>query len=308
MFTFVNTFENPYNKNMDATEEERSLLAASADEENLAKFVHDPSPRVVRALLDNKNLQEEDVLIIANRKNMPPDILGAIAKSGKWAESYPIRLALAKNPKTPLSVSLSIVRYLRLFDIAEMTRSPHIPLVFRHKVEAIIIERIPTMPLGYKKSLAKMAVGNVLLKLLQDADVDVVTLCLNNPRLQENHLFKVINHRDTYAETIRLIAVHPTWSGRTLVRYALARNIHMPLTLTERFLQNMKLQELRELYADHLLPASVKPLVYRELLSRGEEPKERPAEQVFEIDENDDRGMEYLYSDGNEPDDSGEGV
>jgi hypothetical protein len=306
MMPFVNTFENPYNKIMDAMEEERSLLALLADEEGLAKFVHDPSPRVVKALLDNQKLREEDVLIIANRKNVPPEVLDAIAKSGKWAESYPIRLALAKNPKTPLSVSLSIVRYLRLFDIAEMTRSPHIPHVFRHKVEAIVIERIPTMPLGYKKSLAKMAVGNVLLKLLQDADANVVALCLNNPRLQESHLFKVINHRDTYAETIRLIAAHPAWSGRSLVRYALTRNSHMPLTLTERFLRNMKLQELRELYTDHLLPASVKPLVYRELLSRGEEPKERPDEQIFEIDENDDRGMEDLYSDDHEPDELGE--
>ena len=32
----------------------------------------------------------------------------------------------------------------------------------------MIIERIPTMPLGNKKTLAKKAAGNVLLKLLQD--------------------------------------------------------------------------------------------------------------------------------------------
>ena len=72
---FVNTFENPYNKIMDAMEEERSLLALLADEEGLAKFVHDPSPRVVKALLDNQKLREEDVLIIANRKNVPPEVL-----------------------------------------------------------------------------------------------------------------------------------------------------------------------------------------------------------------------------------------
>jgi hypothetical protein len=306
MLAFVNTFENPYNKNMDLTEEEKMQLAASSDEEGLAKFIHDPSPRVIRALLDNKKLREEDVLIIANRKNLPPDVLDAIARSGKWAESYPIRLALAKNPKTPLSASLSIVRYLRLFDIAELTRNHHIPLVFRHKVEAIVNERIPTMALGYKKSLAKMAVGNVLLKLLQDADAEVVALCLNNPRLQEGHLFKVINRRDTQAETIRLIAVHQIWSSRSLVRYSLVRNEHTPLALTERFLQIMKLQELRELYVDPLVPASVKPLVYRELLGRGEEPKEHIDEQIFEIDEDDDRVIEDFDTASDEPDETRE--
>jgi hypothetical protein len=302
MFAFVNTFENSYNKNMDAMEEERSMMAASADEEELGKLLHDPSPRVVRALLENRKLREEDVLIIANRKNITPDVLDAIAKNGKWSESYPIRLALAKNPKTPLSVSLSTVRFLRLFDIAEMTRNPHIPLVFRHKVEAIVIERIPTMPLGYKKSLAKMAVGNVLLKLLQDADAEVVALCLNNPRMQENHLFKVISRRETYSETIRLIAVHQIWSSRSLVRYSLVRNEHTPLMLTERFLQFMKMQELRDLYIDPLLPTIVKPLVYRELLGRGVEPKEHVDEQIFEIDEDDDLGLEDFDTTGQEPD------
>jgi len=237
---------------------------------------------------------------------MTPNVLDAIAKSKKWSESYPIRLALAKNPKTPLSASLSIVRYLRLFDIAEMTRSHHIPLVFRHKVEAIVIERIPTMPLGYKKTMAKMAVGNVLLHLLQDADAGVVALCLDNPRLQENHLFKVISRRDTYADTIRLIAAHRNWSGKSLIRYSLVRNENTPLTRSERFLQNMKIQELRELYVDPLLPASVKPLVYREMLGRGVMPKEQLDEQVFEIDEDDDQGLEDFDTAGDEPDDQAE--
>jgi hypothetical protein len=187
-----------------------------------------------------------------------------------------------------------------------MARSHHIPLVFRHKVEAIVIERIPSMPLGYKKSLAKMAVGNVLLKLLQDADTEVIALCLNNPRLMEGHLFKIISRKDTLAETIRQIAVHQTWSGRPLVRLSLVRNDHTPLTLTERFLQEMKLQELRDLYADPLLPPSVKPLVYRELLSRGREPKEQLEEQVFEIDEDDDRGIEDFAAVDDEGEETGE--
>jgi hypothetical protein len=215
-----------------------------------------------------------------------------IARDKRWTESYPVRLALAKNPKTPLSVSLSIVRYLHLFDIAEMTRSHFLPPVFRHKVESIVRERIPAMPLGEKKSLAKMAVGNVLLRLLQDADAEVVELCLANPRMQESHLFKIISREDTRAETIRLIAGHRNWSVRPLVRYALVRNGHTPLVVAERFLRAMRVLELRELYADPTLPLGVKPLVYRELLSRGQEPRDRIDEPVFEIDENDDADLD----------------
>jgi hypothetical protein len=273
-------------------EETRIAHAASADGDQILTLLHDPSPQVIRALLGNRNLREEDALVIASRKNLPADVLELIAKDFRWAESYPIRLALANNPKTPLSVSLSLVRYLRLFDIADLTRSHLLPLAFRHKVEAIVMERIPTMPLGYKKTLARTAVGNVLLRLLRDPDAEVTALCLNNPRLIEGHLFKIISRTDTVSETIRMIAEHPNWSSRSLVRFALVRNEHTPSALVERFLRVMKSLELRELYGDPTLPKNVTPFVHRELVNRGQEPGEPIEESVFEIDENDDAELE----------------
>jgi hypothetical protein len=277
--------------------------AASADKEHILTLLHDPSPQVIRTLLANRNLSDEDVLVIAARKNLPPDVFAEIARDRRWSESYPIRLALASNPKTPLSVSLSLARYLRLFDLAEMARNPLVPSVFRHKVETIVTERIPGMPLGLKKSLAKMAVGNVLLKLLQDPDPGVVALCLNNPRLTESHLYKVISRKDAISETIRMIVEHPNWSSRSLIRYALVRNDRTPLTVSERFLLSMKILELRELYQDPSLPVSIKPLIHRELLNRGQEPWKRVEETVYEIDENDEYALED-FEDSDKPEDS----
>ncbi|HEY6010627.1 MAG TPA: hypothetical protein VIX18_04075, partial [Nitrospirota bacterium] len=180
---------------MSCSDDGKKARAGSASGEELAALLHDPSPEVIKAILTNSNLSDDDVLVIVNRKNVPAHLLDMIARDERWKDSYPVRLALAKNPKTPLSVSLSIVRYLHLFDIAEMTRSPLIPLAFRHKLEAIVMERIPTMPLGNKKSLAKMAVGNVLFKLLQDAESEVVALCLDNPRMPESHLYSALKHQ-----------------------------------------------------------------------------------------------------------------
>ncbi len=277
---------------MSDVDEAKKAEAASAGDDQIVTLLHDPSPEVMRALLENSNLREEHVLVIANRKNLPADVLAKIARDNRWMDNYPIRLALAKNPKTPLSVSLSIVRYLRLFDIAEMTRNHLLPLAFRHKVEFIVMEKIPTMPLGNKKSLAKMAVGAVLFRLLQDVEDEVVALCLANPRMQESHLFKIISRKDTRAETIRMIAEHRNWSSRSLVRFALVRNEHMPLAVSERFLRSMRVPELRELYADPMLPLGVKPLVYRELVSRGQEPSESIEEPVFEIDEDADADLD----------------
>ena len=270
---------------MSESEETRRERAAAAGEEDIAKYLHDPSPQVVRALLENRRLAEKDVLIIAHRKNLPPEILEKIFKDKRWAESYPVRLALACNPKSPLSVSLTIARYLRVFDLEEITRSHVIPLVFRHKVEMIINERIPTMPLGNKKTLARKAAGSVLLKLLLDADAEVVQLCLNNPHITEGRLFTVISRADTVADTIRMIAEHPNWSSRPLIRVSLVRNARTPLSLSMRFLSEMRIMDLRELYADPSVPATIKPFIRRELRECGEEPKRVLEDQVFELDE-----------------------
>jgi hypothetical protein len=272
---------------MSETEDKRTELAASARPEEIVRYIHDPSPRVIRALLENRSLTEEDVLLITNRKNLPADILSMIAKDKRWSESYPVRLALARNPKSPLSVSLSNARYLRLFDLEEITRSHFIPLVLRHKVEAMIIERTPTMPLGNKKTLAKKAAGAVLLKMLQDPDAEVVRLCLDNPNMVEGHLFKIINREDTAPGTIVMIARHPNWSTRSLIRFSLVRNAHTPLSLSVPFLRSMRLTDLRELYADPSLPITIRPFVHREFLKRGENPEQGLGEKVFEIDEED---------------------
>jgi hypothetical protein len=270
---------------MQDTEETRIALAASVGEADMGPLLHDPSPRVMRALLGSCNMTEENVLIIANRRNLPADVLESIARDKRWAESYAVRLALARNPRSPLSVSLSVARFLRMFDLEELTRSHFIPAVFRHKVESMIVERIPAMPLGNKKTLARKAAGAVLLKLLQDRSAEVLQLCLNNPRLIEAHLFKIISREDTGPETIRMIAEHPNWSTRPLIRFSLARNANTPLALSVRFLEQMRIMDLRDLYADPLLPVTIKPFVHRELVERGVDPGAGYEETIFEIDE-----------------------
>jgi len=79
------------------------------------------------------------------------------------------------------------------------------------KIEAVIMEKIPSMALGVKKSLAKIAAGNVLLKLIQDGYPEVVALCLNNPHLVEAHLYRIINREETGPGNQR--GVIEKWNG-----------------------------------------------------------------------------------------------
>ena len=295
----------PYNKFMTETEEKRVEQAASAGGDQIILFVHDTSPKVIRALLANPNITEEHIQIIATRKNLPGNVLESIVKDKRRADSYPVRLALAKNPKTPLFTSLSMARYLRLFDQVELARNHLLPIIFRRKLEAIIIEKFPMMPLGVKKTLAKIAAGDVLQKLIQDGYPEVVSLCLSNPHLVEAHLYTVINRKMTTPGTIRTIAEHPNWSSRYNIKFALIRNEHTPLARSVAFLPDIKTRDLRELYHDPSVHVSIKPSIHRELWERGADPEARPDEDetVYEVDDED---MDQIGNDMMGPENDGE--
>jgi len=277
---------------MQKNEEQRIHCAEEATEDELALYVHDLSPAVITTVLGNHNLTEEHVVIIAGRKNLPQDVLESIARNKRWAESYPVRLALAKNPKTPLFTALSIARFLRLFDLADLSRNHLLPVIYRKKLEALVIEKIPTLALGVKKTLAKISGGDVLLALIQDGYPEVVKNCLENPHLVEGGLYKVISKKTTGSGVIRTIASHKTWTCRYHIKFALIRNEHTPLARSVQFISDLKLVDLRDLYKDPTLPRSVKPYLHQELMERGLDPEKLGAEEETEPIEINDSDFE----------------
>ena len=155
--------------------------ASTGNEEELRPLVHHPSPKVTSRLLLNENLTEELAIIIANRKNLSTEHLENLYHDVRWKDSYRIMLTLCKNRKTPQKISLSIIKSLRVLDLADITRNQHIPINVRIRAEAAINEKILPMPLGIKKTLARKASSNVLMKLIEDGMRDVVSICLDSP-------------------------------------------------------------------------------------------------------------------------------
>lgn len=292
---------------MSESEEDRAERAASASEDVLSLYLHDTSAKVIKAVLENRSLTEEHVLIVANRKNLAAEVLETIFRDRRWTDSYPVRLALARNPKTPMFVALSIARFLRLFDLADLARNHFLPVLYRKKVESIVIEKIPTLALGVKKTLAKISAGEILLALIQDGYPEIVRQCLENPHLVEAHLYKVISRKTTLPGTIRTIADHKNWTNRYHIKFALLRNEHTPLARSVLFLPDMRTADLRELFRDPHLPSGIRPSLHRELMERGEDPRSiivADEEPVFEIEESEmedlDRGLQGYEGSGAE--------
>jgi hypothetical protein len=245
-------------------------LASSGSEEDLRVLAHHPSDDVLTTLLKNKDLSEDIALIIANRKNISPEILESLFNDIRWRSSYRILLALCKNPKTPQKISLTLIKSLRIFDLADLTRNQFIPISLKMKSEAAIYEKIPSLPLGIKIALAKRAGSGVLMKLIEDGNKEVVTACLDCPYMTESEIYKIISKKTVSPQAIQQIADHPKWSCSYQVQRALILNIHTPLFRVVNFLKNIKTNDLKELYEAPELPSSTKPFIHSELTERKE--------------------------------------
>ncbi len=248
---------------------ERDLqLASYGTEEDLQFLAHHPSSDVLLALLRNKNTTEEIALTIASRKDVRPEVLEFLFNDMRWKGNYNISLAFCKNPKTPQRISISLITSLKIFDVADLTRSQFVPVSVRMKAELEIIEKIPAMPLGTKISLAKRASGSVLVRLMEEGETEVIAACLDSSYMTEGEIYKILNKKTVPPQVIHQIAEHPRWSCRYQIQWALIRNNHAPLSRVVDFLKNIKTNELKELYKAPEVPSSTKPFIYSELLER----------------------------------------
>lgn len=262
--------------------DENLKLAGASDSEELWKLVRDSRPDAVLNAISNKNLNEDMAVFIARKKNTAPEVLGMLATDIRFKGSYKLTLAICNNSKTPIKITLSLLKYLRIFDLGDITKNQNIPISIRQKIEYSVAERISSLPSGVKVALAKRASINIIIPLLEKGDRKVISSCLESPLLTEDHLCALINRVKTKYLLIKTIAEHSKWSLRYRVKYALVRNYYTPMTSATKFISTLKTADLRELYFDSSLTSSTRPYIFNELALRGES-AEIPQEEMYDL-------------------------
>lgn len=101
-----------YGRGRPLTLGERKSLARKPSRESTERLLRDPHPDVIRMLLVNPKVTEDDVLVLAARRPCRPDVLAQIARSPRWSHRPRIRVALVLNPDTPLDVAAPLVALL----------------------------------------------------------------------------------------------------------------------------------------------------------------------------------------------------
>lgn len=105
---------------------ERKSLARGRDRDLLARVLRDPSPDVIRILLDNPALTEPDVVRLCAQRPVAPEVLREVFRNTRWIVRYGVRRALVKNPFCPVDVGLQLAAHLTHPDARTIVASPEL--------------------------------------------------------------------------------------------------------------------------------------------------------------------------------------
>ena len=248
--------------------EKRVQRAQKGGPSEITSLVHDGSVEVLEALLRNPFLQDEHLLILLNRKDLPGQFLEDISQNSKLMDSQRVKLMLVLNPKTPRMVSLKLMKFLYLFDLVKVTLRPAVPAEIKRLAEDQIVHRLDQLPVGQRVSLARRGSGRVAAALLKVGNPQVLEPALDNARLTEADLYKLLQVDELRQHVVQGIAEHPKWSLRYDVRLQLVRHPVSPLGVVLGLLPKVKPQDLKLLLSDKRMRPELREYLQAEVNKR----------------------------------------
>lgn len=215
-------------------------------------------PEELLAVASSNSLTEEIALALLTRRDLPPNVIEAIAKNLALSRNRKVNLAIASHQRAPRHVSLPLTRYLYTFDLVKIALLPTVPADVKIAVDETIISRLQQISEGERLTLAKQASGRVAGALLLDRQERVVQAALQNPKMTEAILIKALANRGATAAMVGLVCNDRQWSLRRDVRLALLRNQHTPLAQAIAFAACFPTHLVREVLSKSALRTEIK--------------------------------------------------
>jgi hypothetical protein len=105
-------------------------------------LVLDGHAQVMPIALDNPFLTEAQVLKALARDKVPTVVIQALARHRKWSQAYHVRLAIVRNPSSPISIVLTFLPQLTVSDLRELAAPGIVPENLRKYLLAEVNRRM----------------------------------------------------------------------------------------------------------------------------------------------------------------------
>ncbi len=110
---------------------EKIALARRAPRGVLGPLIRSDDTRVLRSVLGNPSLVEQDAVTIAGAPRASGEVLAYLSSHPKWGVRRPVRQALLRNPRTPVAVALKLVAALPQRELRQLIRVADVPKIVR---------------------------------------------------------------------------------------------------------------------------------------------------------------------------------
>src|SRR5687767_908421 len=110
---------------------EKVKCATKGTREMRAILIRDPNRMVASAVLSCPKVNDAEVEAFAKMGNVSEEILRTIAQSRAWTKNYSVMLALVKNSKTPVALTLNMMQRLNDSDVKKLASDRNVPEALR---------------------------------------------------------------------------------------------------------------------------------------------------------------------------------
>jgi len=243
----------------------QQALTAAKDE--LYPMLQEQPVEVLLALLRNPSFDEHHLLALMKQRALPQAVFTTVYANKRLIESNLVKFALLVNPEIPAHISAALLPQLTIFELLKICLMPGVTPDQRLSAERVIIQRIPTQPLGNKITLARRGTSAIVESLLREGVPPLVDACLDNPHLKEGSVHQFITASTSTAETISMVARSGRWKGRPNIRLAILKNPRTPAIWFTMFLPGLPQSTIKDLLSVPRLTSAQKELV-RQALGR----------------------------------------
>jgi hypothetical protein len=110
---------------------DRVKLAMRGSREQRSFLVRDANRLVATAVLSSPKVTESEIEGFARMGNVSDDVLRIIGSNRAWTKSYGVVSALVHNPKTPVSIAMTLANRLNARDIKMLAVDRNVPEAIR---------------------------------------------------------------------------------------------------------------------------------------------------------------------------------
>ena len=110
---------------------ERVVAAMKGTREERTILIRDSNKIVNVAVLSSPKITEAEIESIAKMTSVSEEVLRIIGRTRGWMKNYVITASLAKNPKTPVALSMNLLARLLEKDLKAITTDRNVPDVVR---------------------------------------------------------------------------------------------------------------------------------------------------------------------------------